>query len=265
MLGQQAVEAQLLGGGSGGPGVGFVGRIPAEAVQPAVAAQVTERRRERSRQGVPVGSRQPSGRSLGPQHHRGRAGQRAELQRRDRTVLAQHPGAQVEAAAQQGRVAHGTGQRRPVRAPGQLAVGAGTGIDAGRPHAGIGGRVGEQRSAAGTEPAVRDREQRLVHPLQIRVEPVDGQRPVGGVVDVGYVAAAPPFQLVGQQREEPGRPAAEHGHPGRDAGRLRPDRHRHRPAGLRYQQRRVGTGYPADPAERGTGEQHQARRDTAAA
>ena len=97
-------------------------------------------------------------------------------------------------------------------------------VDAGEQDPRRRGRMGEERCAARPEPAVGEREHRLVHALQPRVDALDDERPVGVVVHLGHVAAAAPLELVREQLEEALRAAAEleHTPAGTPSARRRP-------------------------------------------
>ena len=159
----------------------------------------------------------------------------------------------------------------------QLAGEVGPGIEAGqcrlRPRSfvlagdkdgAIAVRVGERGRTPDPDSAVGQRQPGLVNACELRVEAVDGQRPLRVRVELGNIASAPPLELIFEQVEECVRASAESDHAGWRAGRLRADRHRSRPARLGDEQERITAGEPAERAELVSCNEHQARRDAAA-
>ena len=94
--------------------------------------------------------------------------------------------------------------------------------------------------------------------LQLRVEPVDHDRPGRIAVDVRNVAAPAPLELVGQHVHETLRPAAERDHAGGNARRLGSDRDRSRTVACGQQQERIAARKAAQRTELVTGNEHQA-------
>ena len=102
--------------------------------------------------------------------------------------------------------------RVPARRGQEMRLGAGPRVHAGHQHGGVAAGMLEDQAAAGTELAVRKRQQRLVDPFEQWIGAVDGKRPLGVRDHDRELAAPAACELVLEHGRERVRSAAEPDH-----------------------------------------------------
>ena len=95
------------------------------------------------------------------------------------------------------------------------------------------------------------------------VDAFDHERPLGVAVELGYVPAPSPLELIGEETEKRRRAAAQRDHARRRAARLRSDRDDRRACGTGDEEERVAARQPAERPELVTRDEDEPRSDTA--